>query len=268
MTNPDIYLYILEKLNQIKYPSPIPLSKEILEYSQENKSTIDKIINRLSEDEPWEYICGKAFYCGEYFKVSPAVLIPRIETEQIVKTVVKELKNENDNVQIIDTGTGSGAIILSIERLAKKPSNIYIGTDISLEALKIAKSNRKNGKVNFIHADLINSQEIKPDMPTYIVANLPYIPSGQVQLLQNSVKNYEPHLALDGGDSGLEIYEKLFEQIIQKKINLKYAIFEFDPNTIEGLKTLIEKYPQFDYEIEKDIYNQNRFLKIKRRPVS
>lgn len=268
MINSDIHLYILKKLNQIKHPSPIPLSTEILEYSQEDQTVIDNIIRRLSNDEPWEYICGKAHFCNKTFTVSPTVLIPRVETEQIVETVVERLRHENEVVQIIDTGTGSGAIILSIENLIKNTSNIYLGTDISLEALKIAEANKKDSSVKFVRANLLDSPEVRASIPTYIVANLPYIPSNQITSLQNSVKNFEPQIALDGGETGLKYYQELLEQIVEKDIDLRYAIFEYDPNTTNEFKSLLNRYPQFSYTIVKDIYEQDRFVEIERRPVS
>jgi release factor glutamine methyltransferase len=247
-------LEIQKRLEKLNYPSSLPISKEIYNFSKGNRKNIEKILKRISQNEPWEYIRGYTYFHKNKIFVNKDVLIPRIETEQLAQIAIKQIKKLN-NPQIFDIGTGSGCIAITLSKKFPK-SNIF-ATDISNKAIKVAKKNIKENhckNINLINTNLLDFK-FNNKKPTVIIANLPYLPSKQIKILNPSVKKYEPTLALDGGKKGFEIYKKLLVQIKEKKINLHYAIFEID--------SLIEQFFQKrNCKIIKDSFNKNRFVII------
>ncbi len=259
---------IKKMLNKIKYPDSYRIAREIASFLETRKGmTEDKILKRLYTKEPWEYIKGFTQFCGMEFKVNRYTLIPRIETEQLVNEsleIVKESKIKN----IIDVGTGSGCIAISIAKGLEetKLSHSIYATDISKRALKIAKKNErrllKNPTIKWIAGDLVKSVP-RVKGATLLVANLPYIPTKQYEGLDESVKNFEPKLALDGGDSGLDIYTKLFKQIQKSDIKLKVMYIETEEKIYKGTESLIKEYfRNTKTEVIKDCFNKNRFIKV------
>ena len=203
----------------------------------------------LNTDAPVEYITGHVEFLGLDLLVSPSVLIPRIETEELVELAVNKSEilgkknNHNQILQIVDVGTGSGAIAISV---AKKFSKLGIafqitGLDISLDALEIARINLQNINpklpISFIKSDLlaelndrVNLDKLgNPDNSIdLIIANLPYIPSARIKILDNSVKDFEPHLALDGGPDGLDLVRKLLKQAEEQLSKNGEILLELD----------------------------------------
>ena len=165
------------------------------------------IISRRKKNEPLAYITKNKEFWSLDFKVDPNVLIPRPETEAIVEKIVKKFKNKT-NLHILDIGTGSGCILLSI--LNDLTESRGIGIDSSSKTLNIAKKNSKilnlTQRVKFIHCDIDNYNFGNYDI---IVSNPPYICSHRIKYLSECVKNFEPKLALDGGSSGLEMINKV-----------------------------------------------------------
>src|SRR3989344_4794661 len=180
----------------------------------------------MTSSKPSQYIKGWVEFYKLKFKVIPDVLIPRPETELLVDEVLKCIKYYVSGIKgkyilVLDIGTGAGNITISV---AKNASNVrIIATDISNEALEVAKQNAKLhkvlNKITFLQSDLLgteNAQMRSIGTPDIIVTNLPYIPSARIPYLDSSVKDFEPHIALDGGEDGFELYRKLFKQIKQK----------------------------------------------------
>jgi len=173
----------------------------------------------LKTESPVEYLTNHVDFCELDFYVDHSVLIPRIETEELVDMAVKEVENiyskVNRKISIIDIGTGSGAIAISVsKRLTEK--NIpfkFLATEISQEALDIAKKNAKTilpeAPIEFKKSDLLEGITQKFDL---IISNLPYIPAPWIEYLTKSVKDFEPHIALDGGSSGLVLIHKMIKQ--------------------------------------------------------
>jgi len=166
----------------------------------------DTAINRRIKREPVAYITGRKDFWSERFLVDKATLVPRPETELLIYKLIKFFKNKRIN--ILDIGTGSGCILLSI----LKELNFSRGTgiDISSKAIKIAKINSKNlnlqNRAKFKLYDLYNYNEGKYDL---IVSNPPYIPSRDIKNLSKDIINYEPIVALDGGSDGLDQIKKV-----------------------------------------------------------
>jgi len=247
MNNIDIQLLseTISFLNSINHPDYLRIAKEIIMYSNGDKKVIKEIEERLSKDEPWEYIKGESEFCGLKIAVNRDVLIPRVETEQIIeiaKTFNKKFQN------IIDVGCGSGAISIALAKIFPKID--ITGIDIDEKALGIARLNAKNNKVDlkFIQSDLLSNISITS--PTLVVANLPYIPTEEIGKLQTSVKNFEPIIALDGGKDGLMLILRLLDQIKDNK-RVIGAILEIDPSQKEKLE---EKIKGFKYEFINDSF--------------
>lgn len=217
----------------------------------------------IDQNMPEAYQKGFIYFCDLKINVNKNVLIPRIETEKIVD-LVKEFVNKNNikNVQIIDVGTGSGCISIA---LAKNLTDAKItAIDISNEALEVAVQNSSTNKVNnqieFVQNDLLNNYYKAADI---IVSNLPYIPSDYIKQLEESVKNYEPILALDGGKDGFDLYRRLFTQIIENKTNPKLIIIEIDDTQNELAVSESKKYfPDKKIELINDKYGYPRFVSI------
>ena len=177
----------------------INISKKI---TQQYSKAIKRRINR----EPVAYIIGKKEFWSKYFIVSKATLVPRPETELLIYKLVKFFKNKRIN--ILDIGTGSGCILLSI--LKELNFSRGIGIDISRKAIEIAKINCK--KLNLLKRskfkvfDVNRFNEGKYDL---IVSNPPYILSKEIRNLSKDIINYEPRIALDGGKDGLDLIKKV-----------------------------------------------------------
>lgn len=255
---------IQEVLKKYGYFDIGRISNEILEYATESNIAIEDILSRISNYEPWEYICGKADFYDNTFKINNSVLIPRIETEQIIDISKDFLRSNPSYDCIVDIGTGSGCIIIFLAKIFCNKNNFkFIGIDISSKALKIAKENsvlhNVNENISFRKDYLLSNHSIENN--SLIIANLPYIPTDMYGDLDKSVKDFEPREALDGGKDGLKYYRELLEQL-EKNNPSKYSVtllIEIEPSTIE---TVEELFTQYKYRIIKDYRGLNRFLLI------
>ena len=174
-------------------------------------------INRRALREPVQYILGRQEFYGLEFTVTPEVLIPRPETEFLVERAIQLAQRlETDTPLIVDVGTGSGCVAVSIAR--HLPGARIVATDISEAALTIARGNAdRHGveeRVEFLHGDLLNPlRDLGLDRAVdLIVSNPPYVPETTLAGLQPEVRDYEPWLALTGGEDGLDLYRRLFDE--------------------------------------------------------
>lgn len=236
------------------------------------------------------------------FKVTPDTLIPRPETELLVDEVLQfvnviaipTLSREKQSLTILDLGTGAGNIAISIAKNLPKHSYTpdvlsgvltrvkIIATDISEKALKVAKQNAKfhgvEDKIEFLQSNLLStfdsSEPLDPFDSLIIVTNLPYIPSARIPYLDSSVKDFEPHIALDGGEDGFELYRKLFQQLSEKNWlarrslgkgrKLKIFVGEIDYTHGELARNEALKYfLEAEVEIKTDLSHKQRILIIK-----
>ncbi len=178
--------------------------KEILEYN--------KMIEKRLSGMPVQYIIANQEFMGMDFYVEEGVLIPRPDTEILIEKILESI-DQSKKFTIVDIGTGSGAITISLASLIKN-SQIY-SIDISTKALDIARKNaNKHGvtsKINFLKGSLfepLEDMDIKGEVDI-LVSNPPYIPSSEIGRLQIEVSRYEPRIALDGGEDGLDFYRKI-----------------------------------------------------------
>jgi len=197
---------LLAHVLQVNLSYLLAHGEEVL--SAENITTYFTLIARAEQHEPLPYILGSAAFRYLDLFVSPAVLIPRPETEQLVDLVKKWAKGRNDRLILVDAGTGSGCIAIS---LATEMENVaVIAVDISAEALTVAQQNANNkASITFYNGSLL---EPLPHNVDVIVANLPYIADAETKELLPSVQKFEPSLALRGGKDGLDLIRQLLQQ--------------------------------------------------------
>jgi len=236
--------------------SPIDLVlKKGEEVSEKNKSMILSIVNRRMSGEPLQYILGTQEFMGLEFKVTPDVLIPRTDTEVLVEYILS--KYPNKGFLALDIGTGSGCIAVS---LAHFNHRAYIkAVDISAKAIEIAKFNaRKNNvssRISFINTDIFGFEpKGRFDL---IVSNPPYIESSVIPTLDDTVKNYEPKTALDGGTDGLDFYRYIISIAPKILDDFGMLAFEIGYNQAESVSELMKK-DFYNIEIEKDYGNNDR----------
>ncbi len=223
-----------------------------------------------TSNNPKQYTQGWVEFYKLKFKVTPDVLIPRPETELLVDEVLKFVKS-NTSLTILDLGTGAGNIAISL--IKNNPKLKIIATDISEKALKVAKQNAKLhgvlNKITFLKGNLLSSfgkqkmRSFKMLPPDIIVTNLPYIPFYRIPYLDSSVKDFEPHIALDGGSDGFELYRKLFQQVSQLKYKPKLIIGEIDYTHGELAVNEANKFfPNAQVEVKFDLAHKQRILII------
>jgi release factor glutamine methyltransferase len=180
---------------------------------------IQNIVERRASGEPLQYIIGEQEFYGLPFSVNPSVLIPRPETELLVEEALQripELFPKDQPLVVVDVGTGSGAIIVSMA-VSGSPHWQYLAVDISPAALETAANNAKrNGvgeKIVFLQGDLLTPLQNYKQPIHVLLSNPPYIPSGDIPQLDVQVKDHEPITALDGGMDGLDLYRRMIQQL-------------------------------------------------------
>ena len=210
------------------------------EISEENKNLIRQyIVRRGKHREPLQYIIKEWEFYGRTFKVSEGVLIPRPDTEILVEQCIMLMK-EIENPKILDIGTGSGAISITLAK--ELPDSEVLGLDISDEALKIAVENRElNEALNlkFLKSDVFKN--VRDKNYDLIVSNPPYIPMEEYNELMPEVKKYEPKMALTDGGDGYYFYRKISEESMDYLKNGGYLAFEVGYNQGETVSQLMEK---------------------------
>lgn len=245
----------------MKYNKEIEYLKKYIKENNLDDNYYNKAIKELEKGIPIQYIIGNVDFYGNIIKVNENVLIPRFETELLVELTIKKIKKKylNNNIDIIDLGTGSGCIAISL----KKELNANVDAlDISKEALELAKDNAKSNStnINFINKDMTTYKDKKYDV---IISNPPYIKYDEE--IMDIVKNNEPHLALYAEDEGLYFYKKIIDNIpyITKE---KYLIcFEIGYTQGQAIATYaIENLKDINISIEKDYSNKDRFIFIEK----
>lgn len=222
-----------------------------------------RAMRRLVSGEPLQYVLGEWDFRSLTLKCDSRALIPRPETEELVTRVLKWLKaNSSDAPRfIVDVGTGTGAIILSLAAEYKAPA-VFLGTDISEEAISLARENAVkcslSNSVKFAVMDGLDDFD-EPEVVDVIVSNPPYIESAVCETLDPRVKDFEPRLALDGGESGLEFYDRYLADALNILKPGGAVFFEIGENQGEALRKLMEGYGFSDISIDKDYAGHDRY---------
>ena len=236
-------------------------------WSQHEIEALEKSDNEM----PVEYLTGAAEFLNLKLIVNQNVLIPRLETEQLVSLVINELKEEasltnksatqqNESVKVIEAGTGSGAIAVAI---APELNGKLLAIDISEEALEVAKKNvgryNLHEKIELRKNDLladIDWQNLNLSASYYLIANLPYIPQNDLKTLQRSVRDFEPELALDGSIDGFSVIRRLLQQVSNLTHKPSKIFLEIDPSHDQKF---FAEFTLYEWRWQNDFWGTKRF---------
>lgn len=250
-----------------------------LEVSEKEYEAYAKLLNRRLNREPLQHITGSQEFMGLDFKVNEHVLIPRQDTELLVELAMKAVEKcrqsrrqskeveENTSVadsnsetrntiSILDMCTGSGCIAISLAKLCDDVK--VTAADISINALEVARENAKLNEVDihFINTDLFEKIEGRFDV---IVSNPPYIPTAVISTLETEVKDYEPMLALDGNEDGLEFYEKISAKAFDYLDENGYLLYEIGHDQGESVSSILRKKSSC-VKVYKDLAENDRVV--------
>lgn len=234
------------------------------EVDEELLKAFNEGMQRYLNGEPIQYIKGKETFFSRDFSVNENVLIPRYETEELVENILYRIDDyfeDYESIHLCDVGTGSGAIAISLA--LEEPKLKVVATDISEDALVVARENAKElgADVTFYQGDMLEpliENKVKVDI---FVSNPPYIPVDQN--IESVVKDNEPHVALFGGNDGLYFYRKIFERAYKVIKERAILAFEMGFDQRQLMEEAVEHYfPNVPYEIIKDINGKDRMLFI------
>jgi len=239
------------------------LVRDDLEIGQAQRTHFDALLAERTRGVPVAYLVGNAWFYGRSFEVTRDVLVPRPETEHLIEAALDDLRAEKKTAGVVvDVGTGSGAIAITLA--AELPELKVVATDVSNAALVVARRNAAahgvSERCSFRHGDLL--VPLARASVDCIVANLPYIPSGDVPKAPNPVA-FEPSIALDGGADGLALYRKLLEQIPRVAKPGASLFLEAAPPTIDPLAAIVESaFPTALISIGEDYAGFDRYIQV------
>ena len=235
------------------------LSQERIVSRKECREIVNIFDERMTGRPLW-YIFGDTDFCGCKIKVDERVLIPRPETELLVRQALAALK---DGDSMLDLCTGSGAIAVAVAvEAAKKKSVTIVGADISEDALEVARENARinQASVTFVKADLFDGIRGKFDL---ITANPPYIKSGEIASLDQEVRDFEPRIALDGGEDGLDFYRRIAERIRRYIVRGGMCIMECGEGQAQEIIRIFRETARCDFAmVVRDDAGVERIVKI------
>ena len=224
------------------------------------------ILVELQQEKPIQYITGEAWFYGLRFEVNENTLIPRPETEELVEWIIESQKSkvQSQKLEILDIGTGSGCIPISLK--ANLPQANVSAIDVSEQALEVAKINAvsNNVEVNFIQANILEVEDLNQYFDV-IVSNPPYVRNLEKQEIKKNVLDYEPHLALFVEDTDALLFYRKIAQLALKNLSPNGLLF-FEINQYLGNETveLLENLGFKNIELKKDIYGNDRMIKCTR----
>ena len=222
------------------------------EIGEEDRKRFEDFLQRRGEREPLQYITGHQNFMGLDFKVSPAVLIPRMDTEVLVEKALERICMGD---RVLDLCTGSGCIAISLKKLA---GDITVtASDLSEDALKLARENARlnQTEIEFIHSDLFEQITGRYDL---IVSNPPYIETQVIQSLQQEVRAHEPFMALDGKEDGLHFYREILRNAGLYLKSGGWILFEIGYDQGDALRELLLQYNFDNIRIDKDLAGLDR----------
>ena len=225
------------------------------ELTSKQLEAYEQWLARRERREPLQYILGTQPFMGCLLQVSPAVLIPRPETELLVDRVLELLPPDGS---LLDLGTGSGAIALAVAH--HRPEARIVGADVSPEALRVARRNGERLRarnVEFVLSDLFSG--LADRRFDVIAANLPYVPEEERELLDPEVAEHEPALALFAAEHGTSVIRRALAELKEHLVGAGHAIFELDPDQATGIAERLEDLG-FAATIRRDLADRERFV--------
>ncbi len=228
-----------------------------------NADRVEPLLKKLERGEPLPYVLGKWEFFGLEFELTNDVLIPRPETELLVETAIAWLKAHPEKRNVVDIGTGSGAIAIAIAKHI--PDARIVATDISPEALQVAKRNAEKAQVKdqivFVECDLLPALNVERLTFNMICSNLPYIPTETLRSLP--IFEREPTLALDGGTDGLDIYRRLFKLAPERLAPQGIMLLEIEATLgMQILSLAYDSFSEVNIHLHKDLAGLDRLLEI------
>lgn len=240
--------------------------------NKEERDLLNQSLERLKKNEPLQYITGKAYFYGLEFEVSPAVLIPRPETEELVHQILKDFKTKKKKKHVfLEVGTGSGCISIALAK--SLPNSDFIAIDISRKALEIARKNaQKNNVTNieFIELDFLQEDFSKefsnyPQLQTinYLISNPPYIRESEKTNMSENVLDFEPHLALFVEEKNPLIFYKALAKFFVNQLKYKNGLLyvEINQYLANQTKDLFKSFGIENCIVFKDLQENSRFIK-------
>lgn len=250
--------------NILGYSTTSYFLKEPINLSAEEEKQIDDVIQRLQMGEPLQYIEGCTPFCGMEFTVSPAVLIPRPETAELIDWIITE--HTTKPTQILDLGTGSGCIAITLSK--RLPKATIDACDISAEALSVAgKNNDANGcTVSFFAHDMLDTTIPLPHSYDILVSNPPYIKQSEAVQMERNVTDWEPHTALFvPDDDALRFYRAIAELGQTSALHTGgYIYVEINQQLGKETAELFASFGYQDVILRKDIYGNDRMIRCRK----
>ncbi|MES2555429.1 MAG: peptide chain release factor N(5)-glutamine methyltransferase [Bacteroidota bacterium] len=257
----NLFRFALEDEFELSYSEQ--MMQRTVEQPQEFCTKLESVLQRLETGEPLQYITGFTYFDNLKLLVSPAVLIPRPETEELVEWISETLDPDFSET-IVDWCTGSGCIALALKQ--RFPESKVMGYDWSQEALEVANQNAESLKLqaSFELRDAL-SAEHSGEKVAVIVSNPPYIPQNEQELIRSNVRNFEPHIALFVPDeSALLFYEAITQTAIQQLMPGGWLFFELHEDFAEQTKQMVENTKGFSaVEVRNDLQGKARMLRAK-----
>ena len=248
---------ILESVYNLSYTEQ--MVNQDRQLPQKEKNRLHEIVARLKNHEPIQYILGETWFCGLRLKVQPGVLVPRPETEELVSVILNS--GLQSSSRVLDIGTGSGAIALSLKN--ECPDAKVEGIDVSETAVKVASENARINQlsVHFYLQDILNWKA--SNWPEYdlIVSNPPYVRESEKELMESNVLLYEPETALFVKDSDPLLFYRTIAAFA--KVHLKKGgslFFEINEYLGAEMKVLLEEFDFKQIELLKDINGRDRIM--------
>ncbi|MFC7358575.1 peptide chain release factor N(5)-glutamine methyltransferase [Jejudonia soesokkakensis] len=245
-------------LKLTRYETSVKAEEEL---AAESGQQFENAISQLKQYKPIQYIIGQTEFYGLPFTVTKDTLIPRPETEELVEWILSQYTNHNSSFTIVDIGTGSGCIAVSLAKHLKEASVSAI--DISKEALKVASENAvlNNVEVNFLQKDILLAENL-PVSYDIIVSNPPYVRELEKEKMQKNVLDYEPEQALFVSDKDPLVFYRKIARLAKKHLKPNgFLFFEINEYLGEAMKQMLITEGFSELELKKDIFGKDRMLK-------